>query len=290
MIPQAESLLSRARATRARILSIAAEASPEELSFRPGARWSARDTLIHIANWEEQAVKYFGHLTREEQIPDSGFRHVDEQNAAMLAPHAGLDIAGVLAYMERVRAELESCYAAVTAEQFEANPSFPGLMLMSPDHELGHIHQICEAIAWARNDRKAAAFHYLGYARERIVVRLNLEFRPVAANEFPVDGVSIKDLLAGLALRDRLLTEGLARGEWEQPADRSVKSGGASLAAVLHDLGAARGALEAELGRLPATSFAEEAVWTWLADVRDHENKLIYQILSRLRAWREAAK
>lgn len=293
MSAQVDQVMQRARQIRERILAEIQEAAPTAAVQRPGERWSARDVLIHLGNWEAEAVTWFGHLLRNEPIQQSPLP-IDQWNAEQMAPYADLDLTGAIAYIEGTRRELEAVTAQITAEHLASNPSFLGLLLMTPDHEIGHLHQIREALALAQGDLHAGARHYLAYARQRVLTRLNLEYRSPASLEWrPEPGAwSIKELLHHLAQSDRRWADQLAAHQSLLPPtsleQAPLDSAYWSLAEVLVELGAARGALEAELDRLPTERLTTPEMQAWLKAVRKQDDDQMHQILDRIAGWRQA--
>ncbi|HLN64013.1 MAG TPA: DinB family protein, partial [Symbiobacteriaceae bacterium] len=139
MPAQVDSVMQRARGIRTLIRAEVQGATPTALMQKAGDRWSARDVLIHLGNWEAEAVTWFGCLLNSEPIPQSS-KPIDEWNAEHMAAYAELDAAGAVAYIEGTRQELEQVVTRITEEHLAGNPSFLGLLLMTPDHEIGHLH------------------------------------------------------------------------------------------------------------------------------------------------------
>lgn len=289
---QVDQIMQRARQIRAQILAEVQQATPAAAMQRPGDRWSARDVLIHLGNWEAEAVTWFTHLLKNEPIQQSPLP-IDQWNAEHLAPYAHLDLAGALAYIAETRQALEQVTAQITEEHLASNPSFLGLLLMTPDHEIGHLHQIREALALAQGAPQAAARHYLTYARQRILTRLNLEYRSPASLEWrpAPEAQSIKEILLNLALHDSQGARTLrafALGEDLAPGGTGETPSHLTLGEALHELGAARGALDAELDRLTAKQIAAPELQSWLKAVRKHDDDQMHQILDRIAGWRRA--
>lgn len=298
---QVDHVMHRARQIRHRIRTEIQQAPPAAAMQRPGERWSARDVLIHLGNWEAEAVTWFHHLLKQEPIPPIAIP-IDQWNAEHMAPYADLDLAGAIAYIEGTRRELEQIATQITAEHLSSNSSFLGLLQMTPEHEIGHLHQIREALALAQGDLHAGARHYLAYTRQRVLTRFNLEFRSTASLEWKPEpeAWSIKEMLIHLAIRDRQWTQDLqAFGTGEplpEPAtavDEATKQAVLAesyqtLGEIIHELGAARGALEVELDRLTAAQITAPAVQAWLKAVRKHDDQYMYQMLDRIAAWRKA--
>jgi uncharacterized damage-inducible protein DinB len=296
--------MQRARGIRTLIRAEVQGATPTALMQKAGDRWSARDVLIHLGNWEAEAVTWFGCLLNSEPIPQSS-KPIDEWNAEHMAAYAELDAAGAVAYIEGTRQELEQVVTRITEEHLAGNPSFLGLLLMTPDHEIGHLHQLREALALARGDRQAAARHYLAYSRQRVLTRLNLEYRSPASLEWkPAPAVwSIKEMLIHLAAADRFWAGRFAALADSQPLpappwaevelddwNQATVAAGSyqTLAEVLHELGGARGALEAQLQRLSAEQVSSSEAQEWLKAIREHDDHHMHKLLDRLHAWRAA--
>ncbi len=300
-------IMQRTRNLRAKLMELVLQAPPEHLTYAPEGRWSARDTLVHLGNWEEEAVTYLRHLLRGEEPPyfDSG--DINKWNAEALARYAELDAAGAVYYLDRVRYEYEEAVEQITDEHIAGNPTFLPLLLMSPDHESGHIFQVREVLARARGDETEAAIAYLGYARERILTRLNLDFRPVASLDRrpSPEKWSVRENLIHLAIWDRWLAEYMAAvaEERERPDlpvppeeftawnDVQVAANrDCTLAEVLHEFGAARGALEAQIRRLKPAHFADRGVKAYLDGWREHDALHMKTIRGLLGGWRDAQK
>jgi hypothetical protein len=298
-----ETIMARARHLRSELLAEVAAATPAELSFRPGDRWSVRDILIHLGNWENEGVKYLTHMLRNEPLPTDDVGEINEWNRVHLGAFAGMDAAGALEYLARVRADLEAAAAQVTADDLDRDQSFLGVLLMSPDHEAGHLEQVREVLARARGDEVTAAIHYLRYARVRLLARLNLEYRAIPSLFWRPgpEAWSTKDMLAHLAIWDRhwagfvcALADGrelpplpypeggLDAWNREQVEARRY----AELAEVLHELGAARGALEEQIRRLSPHQVSDEQARNWFRAHREHDNHHMHQMMERIRGWR----
>lgn len=304
---QVEQIMDRARAVRNLTLAEFAAATPAELTTKPGDRWSALEALIHVGNWEEEGNRYLSYLIKGEQRPAEEQKPIDQWNAEHLAKYAHVDVAGALAYVATTRAELERFAAQITDEMLAANPSFRGLLLMTPDHEIGHLHQMREAIAAAKGETVDAAIHAFRYSRQRVLTRLNLEFRaPEAANWRPAEGKwTIKETLIHLAVWDRIAAGVFAAVADGRPVPVDpVPEGGLdawnvaqvgarawmTLADVIAELGAAREEMEAQLRRLtPAQLAASPDATGWLG-LRKHDNEHMMKILTIIEQWRKATK
>jgi hypothetical protein len=303
-----DQIMTRARAIRRQILAEIEAASPAEVMTKPAPdRWSARDVAIHLGNWEAEAVAWFHLLLKGKPLPTTGYEDIDKWNAEHQVPYAHLDMAGALDYLASTRRDLEAVVAQVTEEHLASNPSFQALLLMTPDHEAGHLYQIREAIALARGDHHGAARHGLGYARERVLLQANLEFRNAAAWEWKPgpEKWSVREILVHLAAWDWYWAghlQALAENRELPPQPWAVSSvdewnkqmvaAGTyrTLADTLHELGAARGALEVQLARLSPAQIAGPQVQEWLKALREHDDHHMHTMLDRRRASRAAGK
>jgi|GEM_PF-1828200 len=307
MTARIERIMHRTRALRTKLLELVTQAEPEHLAYHPEGRWSVRDILIHLGNWEEEAVTYLRHMLRGEEPPTTDSSDINKWNAEALARYAELDAAGAVEYLNRVRYEYEEAVALITADHMAANRSFLPLLLMSPDHEAGHLYQVREVLARAKGDLAEAALNYLGYARARILTRINLEYRSTESLEWRAapDKWSVRDNLIHLAIWDRWLVEYFAAvaDERQRPAlpvppDQfaawnDVQVGATrhlTLAEVLHEFGAAREALEAQIRRFKPAHFDDRAVKAYLDGWREHEDHHMHAILKVLQGWRAAQK
>ncbi|HWI61852.1 MAG TPA: DinB family protein [Symbiobacteriaceae bacterium] len=132
---------------------------------------------------------------------------------------------------------------------------------MTVEHEARHRHQLLEALAAARGDERAA---------------LNVERQSAAALQWapPSGKWSAAEHAIHLAVWDRYVAAVLAAKADGGPAPAEPYPEGGldawnqaemaarawqSLDAVLHELGAARGDLTAQIRRLPQPLFASEA-------------------------------
>lgn len=302
---EAERIMAKARAIRNLTLAAVAGAMPQELTYRPEGRWSARDVLIHVGNWEEEAVVYLDCLVHGKPFPEFGAKDIDEWNEQHLARFAGLDVAGAIEYLAGTRKALAEGAAALTDEQLRTNEQFIPLLLMTPDHEIGHLYQMREAIARARGDHRGAAVAYLAYARERILCRVNLEYRPVASLLWrpQPEAWSIQDVLIHLSVWDRWFADWLsARADgrpapgWPYPEGQLDEWNRAqvevrrheSVAHTLHELGGVRGEVLAALSRLSQEQVAAAEVQEELKGFREHDDHHMHQILKLLQGWRES--
>jgi hypothetical protein len=303
---QVEAVMNRARAIRQMLLAEVSQATADEMNAKPGERWSAREVLIHIGNWEAEGVRWLPYFLKGEQPPQREEKPIDELNAQMLAPFADATLPGVLEYLSRTRLQLEELAEQITEEHLASGPRFLGTLLMCVDHEIGHLHQLREALALARGQAVEASIHHLRYHRQRVLTRLNIEFRATEALSWkPADGRwSVKENLIHLAVWDRFavgvfaaIAEGrpvpampFAEGGLDEWNKAQVAAGAfMSLADVLVELGAAREAMEAQIRRLTPEQVAASPAKDWLS-FGEHDKAHMYKILDRLTAWREATK
>lgn len=305
---QVESIMNRARSVRALIMAEAQQATPEEMTHKPGSRWSVCDILVHLGNCDEESAIWLDYLLKGETPPQQ--QHMippDEWNAQHLAKYAHLDTPGALDYLQETHRCFEAVAARITEEHLKSNPRFIPHLAMTPGHELCHLHQIREALAVASGDARGAALHSLAQARQSVLAYLNLESRPGSAFEWRPEsgGWSIKETLMHLAIWDRFAVsvfEALAEGrelppmpcpegklhQWnqEQVEARSWQS----LADVFHELGAAWGALEEQMKRLTPAQLAEDRVQGVATVYREHDIHHAKKIRERLRQWRQATR
>jgi len=151
-----------------------------------------------------------------------------------------------------------------------------------------------------------AAIHRLRYHRQRVLTRLNIEFRATEALSWkPADGKwSVKENLIHLAVWDRFaagvfaaIAEGrpvpgmpFPEGGLDEWNKAQVAAGAwMSLADVLVELGAAREAMEAQIRRLTPEQGAVSPAKDWLS-YGEHDKEHMYRILERLTSWREATE
>ncbi len=294
--------MERARAIRSLLLAEVEQATTDEMLRRPGSRYSARDVLVHVGNWEEEAVRWLPYMLRGEPVPQMEPKSIDEINAEMLARYDHLDVAGAVGYLADVRTQLEDLAEQITHEQWQCDRSFLGVLIMCPDHEIAHLHQLREALAAARGDAVEAAVRYLRYTRQRVLVRVNPEFRSADALTWrPPDGKwTTREILIHLAVWDRFAAyhfSELAAGRPAPPMpfpeggldawNQAQVDAGAwmTLTDILAELGAAREALEAALRRLTPEQLAGPDAQSWL-EYRQHDEHHMHQILARLQGWR----
>lgn len=295
--------MNRARAIRNLVLAEVAQATPAELAAKPVQRWSALEVLIHIGNWEEEAVNWLPYLLKGEQPPQREQKPIDELNAEMIGRYAHLDVKGALEYLAGLHTQYEELASAVTDVHLQ-NLQILGILLMVPDHEVGHLHQVREALALARGEKAEAAIHHLRYHRQRVLARLNLELRPVeSVNWRPEAGKwSIKEMLVHLAVWDRFAVgvfAAIAEGrpipampfpeggldEWNKA--QVSAAAWMTLADVLGDLGAAREAMELQIRRLTPEQ-AESAVAQEWFSYGEHDKEHMMKIMDRIGGWRKA--
>ncbi|MDF2628685.1 MAG: DinB superfamily [Symbiobacteriaceae bacterium] len=304
MPQQVVEVMNRARAIRHLILAEVEHATAPELHAKPGERWSAREVLVHIGNWEAEAVRWLPYFLKGEQPPQREEKPIDELNAQMMAPFADANLPCVLEYLSRTRLQLEEQAAQITEEHLASGPRFLGTLLMCADHEIGHLHQLREALALARGELVEAAIHQLRYHRQRVLARLNMEFRPTESLTWkPADGKwSVMENLIHLAVWDRFAVGVFAAIAEDRPIPTMpFPEGGLdewnkaqvaaaawmNLADVLAELGAAREAMEAQIRRLTPEQVTASPAKDWLF-YGEHDKEHMYMILKRLAAWSEA--
>lgn len=299
MHPQIESVLTRARTVRRLILAEVERATPDELDHRPGGRWSARDTLIHLATCEEMGTRVLRHVILGEPMPHGELLPPDEWNAMQLARFPHLDGPGAIAYVTETRRALEEVVARAAESDAERVVREVGMIAV---HETGHLHQIREALARARGDAVAGELHGLAYARHQVLELLHLGNWPLAALEWRSEPGrwSVKETLLHLAAWDRFtagvfaaLADGrdlpatpFAEGEldrWNQ-AQVAARSW-MSWTEVLHELGEARGEMVSQLRRVSPAQWASERAAGW-KDYRLHDLHHVGTMRSTLRSWR----
>lgn len=291
-------LLERADAVRSEVLAEVRSASEDELEFRLGERWSVRQILIHLGNWEELATTSIRQLRRGEKPPSVV---TDAFNREEQARRAHLDLAGALAYLQETRREARALAEEVTDAEVEANPGINMYARWAPPHETQHLHQIREMLCRARGHGREAAIHYLAYERQHLLNFLPLELMiPEELKWRPEpEKWSIREHLIHLSVWDRHCARYLAelnRGReladptppggldpWnrEQVAARAHWG----LSRVLHEFGAARGAMEAVILELSDRALEEsEGVFT---EYRNHDLHHYRAIRAIRTAWRE---
>lgn len=294
-----EPVLARARAVRRLILAEVEAAMPDELDRRPGDRWSARDTLIHLATCEEMGTRVLRHFILGEPMPGGDPLPPDEWNAIQLARFPDLDGPGATAYITETRRALEEVVARATESHADRVVREVGMIAM---HETGHLHQIREALARARGDDVAGELHGFAYARHQVLELLNQRDWPLAALEWrPAPGKwSVKETLLHLAVWDRFAAQVFAavadgqelpampfpEGEldnWNQ-AQVAARSW-MSWTEVLHELGAAWGAMASQLGRVSPEQWASGQAAAWHG-YRMHDLHHVGTMRATLRAWR----
>lgn len=302
-VPEAvAAFMERARAVRRDVRAEVAAATPEELAFRPEGRWSARDVLVHVGNWEAVYVRALGEMLRGEMPAVAAIHDFDAWNAEQQARQADLDVPGAIRYWEDTR---RAFAAALEAWPF-GRPEDRHVRSMAQavgDHEAIHLHQLREALAWARGQEVDALLHRMAYMRHEILSSCAappeaLEWRPAP------EAWSAREMLIHLAIWDRHWARVLRATNDGRPAPRPPFGEGEldrwnaeqvaarrhwTLSEVLHEFGAARGAVEAEVGRLTAERLADARVRRWVARRWEHDGHHKRQIEDRLRAWRRQA-
>lgn len=260
--------IARHEAIRSRIVAAVEAAAPETLTVRPEGRWSAREVLIHLGNCAEACAADLTAFITGETLQRE-FLPPDEWNARELARFAHLDGPGALDYYRESTAELDRVAARLTDERHV------WLLTMTSEHEAGHRYQLLEALALAQGNQREALVHALDYARSQVLQALNVEQRPAEALLWkpPTGKWSAAEHAIHLAVWDRYVALTLAAKAGDGPApaepfpeggldrfneDTVAAHGWMSLGAVLHELGAARGDLVAQVRRLSAEQFATE--------------------------------
>jgi hypothetical protein len=296
-----ETTLERFDALRQELLAALSGVSPDEWAFRPGERWSLRDILIHLGNWEELAIRSTGQTLRGETPVLAAIADVDRFNVEEVNRFAHLDRAGVLTYLEGTRRELHSLAAQVPDERFAAAGAHLRLVT---NHMATHLPQIRETLARARGDAVEAAVHYLGYHRQRILNRVAPEATPLESLFWrpAPEQWSVKEILIHLSVWDRFCAAFLA--EWQQGRrlPDPYPPGGLDawnreqvaarqhlpLADVLHELGAARGALLESVRRLSPDRFHTPTAAEVIEEQRQHDRHHMLAITRLLAEWRKA--
>jgi len=300
---QIEAVIARGRAALSLITAAVEAATLSQLSFKPGERWSARDTLLHLATSQQEGNRILSYLVKGETPPRQEILPPDQWNRRQMARYADLDAAGALELLKQVRSEHEALAAHITEETLKATL---GCVAMEPTHQHCHLHQIREALARARGQVVEAAVHSLLYARAEVLATLDFERRPTAALEWKPapDKWSVKEVLLHLASWDRYtgtvfaaLAEGRAlppipfpeaEGELDRWNQAQVSAcSWMTLAEAVHESGAAHGVLIEQLRRVTAAQWQSEAGRDW----HGYRGRDLYQrdmIWKTLSAWQKA--
>jgi uncharacterized damage-inducible protein DinB len=115
-------LLDDLEAARTELLS-ASEGLNEEEMVHPGVvgEWSVKDTLAHIAAWDEETrAVIHAFVTQENPVFDykiSGKRGFAKWNAQQVEKRRDLSVAQILAELEEARRELVELVQVLTEEQ-----------------------------------------------------------------------------------------------------------------------------------------------------------------------------
>ncbi len=153
-----QQLLDDLEAARTELLS-AIEGLSEEEMVHPGVvgEWSVKDTLAHIAAWDEETrVVIHAFVTQEEPIFDykiSGKRGFAKWNAREVEKRRDLSEAQILAELEEARQELVELVQGLTEEQLSRRAVPPWRwpttarrnLEIQAKHDREHAEQI---IAW----------------------------------------------------------------------------------------------------------------------------------------------
>jgi hypothetical protein len=102
--------------------------------------WSGRDVVVHVATWEDEALRVIAHLDAglPERWPDHSGAARDAWNAAQLAPFRALSTAEIRVFSVGTHAEL-----MLAAEQSPvAGPSVA--MRVTEGHTAEHLAQLRE--------------------------------------------------------------------------------------------------------------------------------------------------
>ncbi|MGE5675913.1 MAG: DinB family protein [Mycobacterium leprae] len=302
MHPQVEAILVRARSVRRLILAEIEAATAEELTYRPGDRWSARDTLVHLGNCEETGTGMLRHFILGEPHPFMVKEPLppDEWNRRELARCEHLDVAGGIAYVHSTRQALEAVAAQAAGENLDQVVRELGMIFT---HESGHLHQIREAVARARGDAVLGELHGLAYARHQVLELLNLERWPAAALEWrsAPEKWSVKETLLHLATWDRFATGVYAAVAEDRPLPPMPFADGEldrwnreqvealswlSCAQTFHECGAAWGVMTAQLQRIKPAQWESPQAREWHG-YRGHDLHHVESMRQTLFAWRQ---
>jgi uncharacterized damage-inducible protein DinB len=300
MPAEVNAVLTRSRAIRARVVAELEKATLAEIAWKPGERWSAREILIHLATNDAAGTRILGYLNRGEQPPRETPLPPDAWNARELAKHADLDASGAIGLLHRTRRDWEAAALQITPESLSA--ALP-VIVMNPGHELGHLHQIQEVLALARGDQKAAVLSRFAYARQQMLVVLDLENLPAEALTWRPSqgGWSGKEILLHMAVWDRLLAgaleavadgrplppEPFPEGQLDAWNDEQVAAlAWMTVSEALHEFGAARGEAEAQLRRCTPAQLEQAGGWV---NLYKHDLHHLDQMARRIWDWRKAA-
>jgi uncharacterized protein (TIGR03083 family) len=155
-----QELLADLASARAELLS-AIEGLSEQEMVRPGVvgEWSVKDTLAHIAAWDEEfRAVIHAFVTQEDPVfgyTISGKRGFAKWNARQVEKRRDLSVAQILAELEEARQELVELVQGLTEEQLNRQAVPPwrspktvrrNLQILD-EHDREHAGQI---IAWRK--------------------------------------------------------------------------------------------------------------------------------------------
>ncbi len=113
-----EALLQRARDERRRLEEALNRVTEAEMEL-PGVTgdWSIKDTLAHIAEWEQQFLGWY-RAGRRGEIPERpDFENIDPFNRTIYEKHADRSLADVCAWFEASYRELVAALKGMTQEE-----------------------------------------------------------------------------------------------------------------------------------------------------------------------------
>jgi uncharacterized damage-inducible protein DinB len=153
-----QELLDDLVVARAELLSAIEGLSEQEMAC-PGVvgEWSVKDTLAHIAAWDQETravIRAF--VTQEEPVFDykiSGKRGFAKWNAQQVEKRRDLSVAQILAEMEEARQELVELVQGLTEEQLSRRAvppwRYPTTARRNLEIQAGHDREHAEQIiAW----------------------------------------------------------------------------------------------------------------------------------------------
>ena len=113
----ADELLSRATEEREKLMALWDGLSESEMTAVPGpqADWSVKDTIAHIAWWQEAMVNWASAALRGEMIAHT--QTVDEVNARVFAENRDQPLNAVLSAFDASFARLESLLGRMTDDE-----------------------------------------------------------------------------------------------------------------------------------------------------------------------------
>jgi hypothetical protein len=144
-------LIARIKSERARLLASLDGLSEADL-IQPGQNGdlSVKDTLAHIAEWEQQCLGWYRAGLRGE-IPSFDQAQVDRFNRAIYEKHHDRTLADVLAWSEESYQTMLDAIDAMTAEEIftvgryawtESEPLLPYLRANTDEHYAEHADEI----------------------------------------------------------------------------------------------------------------------------------------------------